>query len=261
MSYHLARRPALHRYGARRSTPPQGLGGVFDFLFAAANATPVADKLRDMANAANDQTQMTCIAAANASPAVSALEARWYNLANNWQPTGLYDPADVVKIVKAGTDALGQARLTVLMSPTTTSDAQDRIADAVRDIDTYLADAQRFIVAASAASAGDHSVDAPDLKHWIVGALEKSSLALTVASVLQCNATWLDTAASYVEKAEAVVLAIPGLALDAVVAAGKGIIKVVGGAFDLAVFVATWGPWLALAGAGYWAYSHYLKKR
>lgn len=225
------------------------MGGVLDFLTGAGDSAlaPLATKVSSM------QGQVDCINAANAK--VSDLDARWYNLAQNWHPTGTYQPADVTKILQTGLVALQQAKVIVVLSPYSTSDASTIINQAVDDIDKQVRDSVRFDNAVVQGKAAGVAVAAPELKDWLVQSLLTASNAFVVRSVLECNTNWLDQADYYLTQAYNVAVQIQGIAIDAV----ESVVNVAAGAFDAAKFVTSYAKYGFIAAGAFVLYKMFKK--
>ena len=233
-----------------RPTRP-AMGGLLDFIEGGGGGISwFLDKFRSNDNTS---TQVDCINEANAK--VADLDARWYGLAQNWHPTGTYVPADISKILQTGIVALQQAKVVVILSPYSTSDASTVINQAVTDIDKQVADSIRFDNAMKQGQASGIAVSAPDLKDWLVQSLLTASNAFVVRSVLECNTTWLDQADYYLTQAYNVAVQIQGIVADAATA----VINTVGGAFDAAKFVTSYAKYGFLAAGAYFAYQFYKK--
>jgi hypothetical protein len=242
-----------HRRRARAQVQTRpALGGVFDIIFGGGGTTPMAAAFEAIASATKNP--LDCITEANTRTA--SMDARWYNLAQNWHPTGYYTPDDTNKILQTGIVALTQAKVIVLLAPRTTSDADTVINQAIDDIDKQWQDAQRFVNAIGAAKAQGIAVAAPDLKDWLTKSLLVASNGYMVRAVLECNATWLDQADYYVTQAYNVAVTIEGIAVDAV----TSVVNVAAGAFDAAKFVTSYAKYGFLAVGAYLVWSHLKKK-
>jgi len=245
----------------RVAARPVAMGGVLDAIWGALG-TPTDAINNSIRQYGQDKTQ-ACVAAADKYTA--QLDAKWYSLAQTWNPNPAFAPADLRAILGAVTNVMVQAQVRLLTTPWNTGDAKDVIQQAMGDLTKQIDDTARFQDAASlAVSTGSPYVNAPDIKDWVLHSLIATSQAYSVAYVETCDVTWLE---HVLQSIDDVLTSVPhyiGVAIEtavsAAVDAGTAVVDVAVGAFDLAKFIGKYGLLILLGGVGLYAYKHYYKR-
>ena len=223
-----------------RKIPMQGLGGVLDFLGAAVSPlTAISDVFSSRTVA--DQT--ACVA--QADQITTALDAKWYGIAQNWNPTGRFSPSDMNAAVAATIKTLSDAQVAVMFAPQSASDAGMMISQSLGELNDKLKAAAQYTAAVGQAqSTGATVIDSPGFKNWITSSLVVASGAFATRAILDCNVSWLQKASDYMDQVWAVVSKI----VDVAIKAGETAINVV----DDTLSAYTYIKWGAVALAAYW---------
>lgn len=223
----------------RRARPMQGaLGSWVDDLF----------DWKDQASGDPSDTQQ-CLDVANQQAA--PLDAKVYDLAQNWQPTGNYLPADILTAVSSVMPLVVQAQSALDQAMAEGTSAQDAIGQARALLFTQGSRAVDYTDAAKQAlTQGADAVAAPDFKQWVLSTMQAASGGMVAASVSSCMRPWWLTAIavfqSAFDKAWAVVRAIAGVIVDV----GKTVVKVAAALPDLAELA----MWAAIVGGAYYLF-------
>lgn len=155
-----------------------------------------------------------CLNQANQSAAVVDTDAKIDDLARNWNPTGYYSPADIYTAMKSVTDAITSARAALIGAVLSTSDAAQQVAQAQAYLNRSTERAAVYTAAiANAKASGISAINAPGLKQWVLESMVNVGQAFTTVAMLQCNSSWLDTAASVLSAVWGVVKRIAGIVL------------------------------------------------
>lgn len=267
MTYLVQQNPNRTRAGLvkrRRRGKPPALSGIVDVITnpfgTIGGLLGISSPSDAVSNAIKKQgldQASACVVQANQY--TGQLDDKWMALAQNWKPTGVYNPADVSTIVGIVSNSLIQAKMKVMLAPWTTSDATDQIAQAIDDIDKKINDGARFSNAAATAAASNSVINAPDLKDWVTSSLMAASNALATAFVLSCDVTWLESMLSTIQTVIDTVVQIAGVVLSVAVDAGKAVVNVAKGAFDAGAFITQYSMPIILGVAGYFAYKWFVK--
>ncbi len=224
----MAKAPSLgiiQRMG--RST---SMGDLFDFI---------NDKVTSLA-----KEEVGCLDQANKSQAVAGLDAKIDDLARNWNPTGFYTASDLQTVYRATMDAITSARAALTGAIFSTSDADQVLKQASAYLDRATTRGNLYPAAIASASSTGAPINAPGLKQWVIDSLVNVGQAYTTVAVLQCRATWLDTAAVVVSAVWSVVKRVVGV----VIKAGETVLNVADDVLDL-YKVVKWGA--VAAGAAF----------
>lgn len=165
--------------------------GVLDVFADSLFSSPITDWLLD-----RGYSETACLNKANASGAVTALDAKANQLAREWNPTGYFTPADIRHITGLLISASGSARAAVAVSPLSTSDADSMKRQANAYLDRNVKRAQAYVDAAAKAEASGAIVDAPAFKTFVTNSLVNISQAYTTAAMLSCAESWAQHALS-----------------------------------------------------------------
>lgn len=173
----------------------------------------------------SDSTE--CLPAADA--ATAALDAKWYDIAQNWNPTGNFSPADMDKAITATVKALSDAQVAVMFAPQTTRDAGEQIAQAIDSIGKRLQQMAPYATAVQdAKNTGATVINSPNFKQWITGSLVDVSAAYATRAVLECQVSWLQTAQDAIDAVRSIVMRM----VDVVVKAADTVLNVTDDIFD-----------------------------
>ena len=109
------------------------------------------------------------------------LDAKIYDLAKNWRPTGSFRPEEVETIVKDTLKLMSSAREALVKAPEKSRDAAQLRRERLGAIEKYAVQATPFITKALTArveAARTNKivlVDAPDLKKWVLNGMDAAS--------------------------------------------------------------------------------------
>lgn len=221
MTYIAKRRRQMSRRTAARHQP---LSGLFDLISGTGN--PAAE-IREIVQPSFTSDSTECLP--NADAATAAIDARWQDIAQNWNPTGNFAPSDMDAAITATIKALSDAQVTVMFAPKTTSDAGEMIAQSIDDIGKKLRQAAPYATAVQdAKNTGATVINSPGFKTWITTSLVVVSAAYATRAVLDCQLSWLNTAANVIDSVRAVVMRI----VDIVVKAADTVLEVVDDTLD-----------------------------
>lgn len=254
MTYIVKRTPRPTQYF--RIHPPSMGDDFVSWLTGGSNMTP-QQKYDSMLENQNFASQIDCVNQANGSPMVASLDAKWQNLAATWNPTGVFLPADVNTLVSAVVQQLIGAKAVVLVAPASVSDQLEVRMQAVTDIDKMYADGARFSQAATTALASGGVVNAPDLKDYVLKGLLAASNAYVTAAVLSCNVSWLQSVADALDSIGALALKIGGV----VATAAETIVDVAASTFAFTDTIAKYSGPLVVAGAAFFVWWKYFRKK
>ena len=115
------------------------------------------------------------------------LDAKIYDLAKTWRPTGSFRPEEVETIVNDTLKLMASARETLVKAPEKSRDAAQLRRERLGAIEKYAVEATPFISAALAArveAARTNKpalVNAPNLKKWVLNAMGAASNAIMSA--------------------------------------------------------------------------------
>lgn len=214
-----------------------------------------------------------CVAQSNQT--TQPIDDQVYDLAQNWQPSGYYEPemirqgvAAVQAVLSQAFDILNQAQLACQKAPgcefPTWSDRYGALLNVTNQSKDYLATCDQAETSAAAVLKTPYIV-APDFKKWTLDALGAASNAIGDSVVVACVMPWWASAIvglmNAVGAAATVLRNIAGVAADAVnvaVQTGKAVAQTIKGTFDFLAFVTTWWPLglLLAVGVGYGVYRH-----
>lgn len=238
MTY-LARYPARYR---RRQTP-RPMGDFWDWLFA----SPI-DTI------APDTTTTDCIGKANELTA--PFDAKIYDLAKNWQPTGFYTPADIRTLIGSTMVMIQKAQATIDQTAATANASQDSIMRATDDLARSGKNSLDYLAAANQADQqGLRTVNALGLKDWVLSAMGAASSAIATASAVACITPWWVSALAAFQSAFDVVWNTAKQIVGAVLAIGETALKVANNLPQFSDLI-TWG---LVAGAAYWVWKRFLE--
>lgn len=239
MSY-ISNRIQRRRQVMRRvQQPPPALGGILSFIIGGTAGSAVADVLGR--RTVDDQT--ACLAQAN--EATAALDAKWYNIAQNWNPTGNFTPADMNATIAATVKTLADAQIAAMFAPKSAEDAGEMIAQSLDEINDKLKAMAPYAEAVvRAQQTGATVITSPGFKDWVTKSLVVASGAFAVRAMLDCNMTWLYKAQDYMDQVWAVVSKV----VDVVIKVGETAVDVVGDTMDAYKYL----KWGALALGAFW---------
>lgn len=240
MSY-IGQRIARRQKVVRRTRPrPPAMGGLLEFLGAALTpATAIGAVLARRTVA--DQT--ACLA--QADQVTAALDAKWYGIAQNWNPTGRFSPSDMNAAVAATIKTLNDAQVAVMFAPQSAEDAGMVISQSLGEINEKLKAAAQYTQAIGQAQAtGATVIDSPGFKTWVTSSLVVASGGFATRAILDCNISWLQKASDYMDQVWAVVSKI----VDVAIKAGETVLDVADDTLDAYKYL----KWGALALGAYW---------
>lgn len=246
MTYISNRIRARHRHIARARPALSGITDVVTDLFISTPGAIVASIFREKGEDPN------CITIADTSTA--ALDAKWQNIAQNWNPTGRFSPSDMNAAITMVVKVLSDAQVAVNFAPPSTSDSGDLISQALDDINKRLQQMAPYAQAVTQAQAsGATVINSPNFKTWITTSLVAASGAFATRAVLDCRADWIDKASSWFDQVTSVVMKI----VDVVETAAETTIDVVGDTFSMLQYV----KWVALGVGAWWLWANVLKPK
>lgn len=205
-----------------------------------------------------------CIDAGNAF--TSDLDAKIADIAKNWQPPPTFDSGQVRGIVTAVMSTINQAQSTLSNAIAEASANQSDLANAQDELFRHGAQAIDYTTAANAADvAGTGAVvSAPNMKQWVLNAMNSASSAMVAAYVVNCIKPWWvgDLAAfqTAFDSAWGVVRSITGAVVSvggSLVTATEGAVTAVAWSARAIAWLFKWWPavGIVVVGAGgYWAY-------
>lgn len=202
-------------------------------------------------------SQTDCVNKANA--ATTPLDAKINSMAATWNPTGVYKPSDMSTILSQTLAMINNAVGQVNTAPMSASDSDTMLAEALDKLNRANAESVKFTTAnASALKDGSAQIQSTDFKDWVIKSMQRTSFALSVASVMDCNETWLGHAIDWLDGAITGIfnfaVKVGSEALDIT----KQLVKIPGELSDLAGNLVKLG---ALAGAAYLFYEYVYKKQ
>jgi len=172
-----------------------------------------------------DPGETACLARANASPQVAKIDGVVDDLTKNWNPTGYYLAADILRVIDMLDNELVASGAALASAPDSTSDTAAGKAAAVSNGKRYVRDAaEPYRAAAVAAQASGAAVNAPGFKHYCLIAMNAISQVYVTATVYQCRQTWLQ---KWLDRAYQVIVAIANVLAKIggiIVAAGQAIV-------------------------------------
>jgi hypothetical protein len=208
-----------------------------------------------------------CVDAGNAF--TSDLDAKIADIAKNWQPPDTFDSGQIRGVVTAVMSMINQAQAVLSSAIAEPNANQSDLANAQDELFRHGAQAIDYTTAANAAdAAGDGAVvSAPNLKQWVLNAMNSASSAMVAAYVVNCIKPWWVGDLAAFQTAFDNVWGVVKSIVGAVVAVGKAIIHAGEGAATAVAWTAKviawlfeWWPFLGLAlvgGGGYLAYRKY----
>jgi len=206
-----------------------------------------------------------CVDAGNAF--VADLDAKTKDIVQNWQPLPTFDPGQIRGITISILSVIHQAQATLdqagqlEISP----DLRTQLQNETDELERHAIQAQQYNDAANAADAqGSTQVSAPNIKQWVINAMNASSNAMVTAYTVGCMQPWwigalsafqtaFDTAWGVVMSIVGAAVAIGGAALTAV----EGAATLITGTSKFVTWLFKWWPLLGLAvvgGGGYLIY-------
>lgn len=237
------RTSAVRRYRKR----PAPLSGWFDDLISGIVGIPGVPVF------AGPSTSQ-CLAQANAE--MAPFEAKIDDLIRTWTPTGTYTSQDIRDIVSATMRIIQQGQAAVDRASQEPNASQDSVMRATDDLARAGGKSLDFLAAARDADAGAvAAIEAPGLKRWVTDSMGVASSAMVTASVIGCITPWWVGALSAFQGAFDVGYSVAKRIVGVAIAAGETVLKV---AEDLPEIydILKWG---ALAAAGYYVWTRYLK--
>ena len=235
-----------HRVAVSLATRP--MGGWFDDIISGITGVPNADAL--LGGDGNAQ----CLAQGNA--AAAQFDAKQDDLNRNWHPNGFYDPTEMGTLISQVFSMLHAAEATLEQVNITNGD----IKNAQDEIFRKYAEVQTYQNAAAQAKKTGQPINAPGFRDWVIKAMGTASAGVTAAVVTSCMEPWWVGALSAFQTAFDAVYNLAKRIVGIVIAAGETVLTVAESTFDVARFVAKWGPWAAL-GLGAYIGIKELKKR
>ena len=165
--------------------------------------------------------------------AAKPLTDKIMTLTTDWHPTGLYTPAEVQAIVVQTMPVVTNADSMVQEARKLVPNDDPKTQSALNRLYQAGTDSLKFSQAVSDALAnGNAYIQADDLKSWVIEAMTAAINAVVVASWMKCDMSWLTSkivaVAPYVNAAVDAAIAIAGHVYDAIVDAGKTILKIPG---------------------------------
>jgi hypothetical protein len=237
------RTSAVRRY---RKRPPQLSGWLEDIVSGLVGVPGVLVSSGPSTN--------QCIAQANAE--MAPFEAKIDDLIKTWNPTGTYTAQDIRDIVSATMMVIQQGQAAIDRARLEPNASQDSVMRATDDLARAGGRSLDFLQAARDADAGAVAViEAPGLKRWVTDSMGTASSAMVTASVIGCITPWWVGALSAFQGAFDVGYGVAKRIVGVVIAAGETVLKV---ADDLPELydILKWG---ALAAAGYYVWTRYLR--
>lgn len=237
------------RRSLRRRKQP-ALSGWLDDIISGAYNVFVPDPA-----VASDSTTSDCLARANA--AVAPMDVKISDLAQTWNPTGIYTTLDLRSIIQATMGAVQQGQAALDHARQEPNASRDSIMRAVDDLARAGQRSFEYLDAAREADQQSMNVDAAGFKKWVLDTLAAASSAMVTASVIGCiTPWWVDALATFQIAFDAAMAAsrrVAGVAL----AIGETALKVVEDLPNLYDIV----KWGALAAGAYYVWTRYLKER
>lgn len=226
------------------------MGDFLDFLLGGGTpSSAIANTLKNMKP--NYEDQLKCIGDANA--ATAALDAKWYDIAQNWNPTGNFKPSDMSAMLNATFKLLSDAQVAVMFAPHTTADAGEQISQALGDLNTKMKEAAPYQEGVTNAQAsGADVINAPGFKDWVTSAMVVASGAYAVRAVMECNVSWLQKVSDAIDAVKAIVMRV----VDVAITGAETVLDVVDDAFSAYKYI----KWIALGGAALWLVLELKKK-
>ena len=172
-----------------------------------------------------DPGDTVCLNRANASPQVKKIDGVVDDLTKNWNPTGYYSAADILRVIDLLDNELVASGVAITGAPSSTGDSATVKALAISDGKRLVRDgAEPYRAAAVAAQASGAAVNAPRFKHYCLMSLNAISQVYVTATVLQCRQTWLE---KWLDRAYQVVVFIGNVLAKIggiIVAAGQAVL-------------------------------------
>lgn len=172
-----------------------------------------------------DPGETACLARANATPQVKKIDGVVDDLTKNWNPTGYYLAADILRVLDLLDNELVASGVAITGAPSSTSDSAAVKTAAISDGKRIVRDgATPYRAAAVAAQASGAAVNAPGFKHYCLMSLNAISQVYVTATVLQCRQTWLE---KWLDRAYQVVVFIGNVLAKiggVIVAAGQAVV-------------------------------------
>jgi len=177
------------------------------------------------------------------------------DLQATWNPSGYYTPDDMDTITAQVQACINQAytATTNAMADVNASqvpDSQLVINDAISRLNGVASQTINYIQASKTARASNQVVAAPALKDWVIECLNASSEALQRSYLVECEVpSWVNVLGSIINAAIAVYNAAKAIA-GVVAQLATSVVHAAEAAFDIAAWLAAWGPTLLLVGIG-----------
>lgn len=204
--------------------------------------------------AASQSSGTACVAKANETPQVKAIDAEVLRLAGQWKPTGYVTPAELKSLLDVLASEAEAAGAAVASAPAYVEDAKALARQAISELQRkYQGPALSYQNAYNeAVRTGARAIDAPGVKDWVIASMQAISMAYVTAYALSCIrgtiVSILGTAYSAAVRIGAVAWRVVGV----VVKAGESIIK----AAETTATMLKYLPYAAIGIAAYLFYQH-----
>lgn len=217
----------LRRHG--RVPRRQALGNVVDDLLLMSNPTLARWATNHSPEVAADRA---CLASAN--QAVANMDNAVYDLAGNWNPSGIYTLQQLDAIIGSVFAMITNATQTVdkaIAEPMAQGDRDALIMNRTRARNRVGVDGIKFVNASRDAKAkGIELIDAPGLKRWIMGSMRDAAECIVGVQYVMCARPWfvgaLQGFMAVFNAVYSVARAIVGVAYDVAKAAGMAVLSV-----------------------------------
>jgi hypothetical protein len=143
---------------------------------------------------------------AQATSSVKPLVDQTNQLSATWNPTGFYTPDELLEVMTRGMEAVRNAQAAVDQTTREIGVDFDKLNAASQSLFEVGARATDYINAAKQARQQQiRLVNAPGLKAWLIGALQKANDAMVASAFEECRKPWWGIAlAGYVEACQAI---------------------------------------------------------
>lgn len=189
-----------------------------------------------------------------ASDQTTDIDAKSADLVSNWNPSGYYTPDNMDTITAAVQACISMAYTALTnaladVNASQVSDASDLLNSAQSRLNNVASQTINYITASKSARAvAGQVVAAPALKDWVVECLNASSQAIQYSYLVECEVpSWVNVLGQVIGAADTL-YQVASAIVGVVASAAVSVIHAAEAAFDLAAFLAEWGPTLLLVG-------------
>lgn len=205
------------------------------------------------------QQAAACTAATPDTSSLLAMASKIADVGTNWNPSGVFTPDDIQRIV---------AETTAMLNPPW-SQIQAEMATFINsDMRTALSKFQdigqqglNYTVAAQQARATGQYVSAPGIKQWVLDAMNATMNGMIAAAEGVCDQpTWLSNLGAFQSAFDTVWSDVKAVAGEAVSLA-KSAVHAAEGAFDLVATVEEIAPYAAVGLLAWWLFLRERRRR